>query len=501
MTVASAPMVHTKARYRTYEEFIAVRNTSLLRFEHIPSMVSALEKVCSGEITRLMIWAPPGYLKSETCTRLFIPYFLHRHEKAKMGLLCHSDRLALELSEDARDNYAASGGAIRTGTDAKSRWANPWGGGLWAVGLASRFLGKRYLLGVVDDPQDPEQTISPTFQRRFERFWTERFINRQEPEARIVVVMQRLGITDPIDYLLRREVGERTEEAPEHWHILVLDEKKSNEKLGRWDGPMGLPKTCTLLPEIRGTYEVKEYEPPKFKEEGPRKVGEYLALSRFNQEQADKLRSTSGTYLTTTQRQQRPMKPTGEFWKEGSFRLYDELPAHAFDGGKDWDTAYGEDKKNAASAYVQSYRGPGGLDVCPIYIEDIGWEWKEFPELVAWMSMLKGPHFVEKKASGKSAVQSLKTYGIAAEEVGVAGDKLARASAAQPAVETGRVYVNKKVWDLLLFGEGQGLLRVTVEGLENDTGGLDLNDAFVQAIHRHLKLSVEAKKKKRAGFA
>src|SRR5690606_15782725 len=106
--------------------------------------------------------------------------------------------------------------------------------------------GRGYKLAIVDDPVDPEKAWSPTYQRRFREWWPAKFISRQEPDARIIVVMQRLGLDDPIDFLLRREVGDGTDCAPEHWHVLFLDEIKSDEPIGRWDGPMGLPPTCTL---------------------------------------------------------------------------------------------------------------------------------------------------------------------------------------------------------------------------------------------------------------
>ncbi len=132
-----------------------------------------------------------------------------------------------------------------------------------------------------------------------------------------------------------------------------------------------------------------------------------------------------------------------------------------------------------------------------IYIHDVGWDWLEFPALVKKMRELKGPHYVEAKSSGKSAVQALATYGIRALEVTVLGDKLARASAVQPAVANGRVWVHAQVTQKLLWGERQGLLRVTAEGLQVGGEGLDVNDAFVQALTRHLGIGAEPARKLR----
>jgi hypothetical protein len=137
---------------------------------------------------------------------------------------------------------------------------------------------------------------------------------------------------------------------------------------------------------------------------------------------------------------------------------------------------------------VLSYRGPGKDGEFPIYIDDVDWDWREFPELVDWMRTTSGPHFVEQKASGKSVVQALMAEQIAATEVTVLGDKFARAAAIQPVASNRRVWVRKEVLHSLLYGERQGLLRVTAENLQAEGEDLDVNDAFVQALTRHIGL-------------
>ncbi len=285
--------------------------------------------------------------------------------------------------------------------------------------------------------------------------------------------MQRLNPQDPVDFLLSREEGKTAE----NWHILALDEIKSDEPFGKWKGPRGFPVTCTVEPDER-------------------KVGEVLAPSWRSKAEVEKMQATAGPIVAAAQRQMRPMMPTGDFWRLHNFRTYDELPKDAYNGGWDWDTAYGEDEKNSASAGIKSFRGPGEKDIFPIYIEQALWDWLEFPGLVKLMQSTSGPHYVEKKATGKSVVQVLKTYGVTAGEVAVLGSKLERAAAAQPAATTGRIYVRKAILDHLLYGEVQGLLRVTAEALMEGAHGLDLNDTFVQAVHRHLGIAGGKQRKK-----
>jgi hypothetical protein len=466
--------------YPTFRDYVAAMNPrvgdrpGMLEYEHMDKLVNVGERIVRGKLKNVLVLMAPRYLKSECFSRLLPPYYLHVHQRKTVALSCYADHLALELSEQARYNYINSGGKLAGEVAAKSRWRTTHHGEMWACGVGAGSLGRGYHLGITDDPIDPEQAVSLTFRRRFARWWEQKWLRGAEPGAQYVFVMQRLGAEDPVDYLFRREVGEKTERAPMNWHVLVFDEIKSDEPLGRWDGPMGLPPTCTLEPDWRAK-------------------GEILAPTRFNAAQVKEKHGQLPSWVASAQRQQRPMSPSGDFWKldwlEGN--TYETLAEHAYNGGWDWDTAYTDQEKNSASAGILSYRGPapkGRPEEFPIYVEDVWWDWLEFPELVAHLQGTTGPHYVEAKASGKSVVQTLTTYNIPAKEVLVKGDKLARASAAQPTVSAGRVYVNQRVYDKLLWAERQGLLRVTVEALSEGGEGLDLNDAFVQLIWRHMKL-------------
>jgi hypothetical protein len=450
-----------------FSHFVARHNPTLLKFEHVPKLIDLANRVVLGTVMRLLVVLPPRYFKSEIFSRLLPAFFLRQNPHLQCVGSAYGADLAWSLSEEARTYYQQDGGQVLHDTKAKKHWKTHRNGKMHAAGVGGPLLGFGYHLGIVDDPTDPEKAASATYQKRFSEWWPSKWLSRQEPNARIIVVMQRLGMDDPIDFLLRREIGEGTDQAPEHWHVAVMDEVKSPEPLGRWTGPRGLPPTCTLEPDWRET-------------------GRVLAPSRFSPEQVERLQLNAGAMVTSTQRQQRPMAPTGDFWRKDWFRTYTELPSDAYDGGKDWDTAYTKDDSNAASAFVESYRGAGAPDRFPIYIQDADWDWIEFPELVAWMQRLAGPHYVEQKATGKSAVQALHAQSIAATEVPVKGDKMARSALVQPVVSNRRIYVRETLLHTLLYGERQGLLRVTAENLTTETGDLDLNDCFVQAVTRHV---------------
>lgn len=450
----------------SFRAYIRRHNRTLLDFEHIPRLASVAERIVASELLRVIICMPPRYLKSEVFSRLLPGYYLRRFASRHVGLASYGAQLAWALSEEARENFRADGGKLSQSTKGKRHWRTDAGGSMWAAGVGGPLLGFGYHLGIIDDPTDPEKAHSPTFQKRFEKWVPGKFMSRQEPDAAIVLIMQRLGIGDPIDFLFRREVGEDTDPAPQHWHVVICDEIRSGERLGRWDGPMGLPSTCTLEPD-------------------PRELGEVLAPSRFSRSQVEQLQMSAGTYVAAAQRQQRPQTPQGTFWRRDWFEVYDVLPEDAYDGGWDWDLAYTKEEANSASAGIRTFRGPGPKDQFPIYVEDVDWEWWEFPQLIPWIAGKGGPHYVEAKASGKSAVQVLKREKIAAKEVQVGGDKFARAAGVQPVVANGRIKIHRRARRRLLEGERLGLLRVTAEQLVAGGPDLDANDAFVQAIARH----------------
>jgi hypothetical protein len=474
--------------HRTFSEFVAARRPELLEHEYMRRMIAVAQKVVEGKINRLLVLIPTQYGKSTIWSQLLPAFYLHKHAARVVALASYGADLAWEHSGEARDHFRASGGQFKEGsskgTSRNWRTARIHGmaGGMWAAGIGGQYLGKGYNLGLVDDPVDPEEAVSDAYKRRFARWWPSSWLRGQRSQkiggSAIVVVMQRLGIDDPISWLLQREEGDTAE----NWHICCFDEVKSDEKFGRWDGPLGFPKTCTVEADWRAP-------------------GEVLAPIFRKPEEVKRIQAKSGPIITAAQRQMRPMRPTGDFWALKWFegRTYDELPTNAYNGGWDWDTAYTKEEANSASAGIKSFRGPGGQDDFKVFIEDVFWDWLEFPELTTHLKTVAPPHYVEAKATGKSIVQTLKAYDIVAEEVKVAGDKIARASAAQPAVSAGRVYINKLVYQKLLYGEHQGLLRITAEALIAGGEGLDLNDAFVQSLFRHLGIGAEVKKKAKFG--
>lgn len=458
----------------SFQAFVEHHNPTLMEYEHVPMLVDVCQRIVDDELTRVIVLLPPRYFKSELFSRLLPAYYLRVHGDRWVGLASYAAKLAQGMSAEARTYYLEDGGRI-AGQETAGLWrASVDGrpaGGMWATGESGTILGMGYHLGIMDDIQDPKQAASITFQRRFKNWYPNTWASRRNMgHAARVVVNQRLGPLDATDHLFRREL-----KAAEGWHVVCCDEIKSEEPLWRSTGPRGLPPTCTL-------------------EEDSREVGDLLAPSVFSL--ADVTEFHAGDTATVkAQRQQRPIGVHGDFWKRKDFRTYSELPEDAYDGRRDWDTAYTDKEANSASAWIETYRGPARENgEFPIYVDAFGFDWLELPELLALFRSMNGlPDKVEAKASGKSIVQTLRREGLHVEEVQVEGSKFVRARNAQPIVSRGRVYIREEIYEALLSGEHpdpkkngrQGLLSVTAEMLINETGDLDVNDVFVQAINAH----------------
>ena len=282
---------------RSFSGFVRYVNPGLLEYEHVPRLVDAAERVARGEIKRLLVMMPPRYFKSEVFSRLLPAYYLHAYPQGKVGLASYSAELAWKLSDNARTNFREVGGETASDTDAKKLWKSTSGGQMWAAGVGGSITGSGFDLGIIDDPMKPKHARSQAYIDAWQEFYPGTWYNRQEPGAAMIVVMQRLGTNDPIDFLYRREVGDKAEEAPEHWHVVCCDEIKSTKPLADYAGPQGLPSTCTL-------------------ESDPREEGEILSPSRFDRIEVAKQQAAAGSRARPAQRQQRPQDTEGALWSD-----------------------------------------------------------------------------------------------------------------------------------------------------------------------------------------
>jgi len=452
MIQAAATLELKNRETQEFRSYVSLANPRFMWFKHCVIIGDVLEKIVSGTIKNAMFFLPPRSGKSELVVRMLAGYYLRKYPTRMVGLASYASDLAHGLSRDARDGFERAEQKVREDVTATREWLTTQGGGMWATGVRGPITGKGFHLGITDDPLKNEvEAYSDRVREGINEWYDATWYTRREPEAAEVLVMTRWHEHDLAGYLLAKEKDE-----PRNWHIVHLEALKEQ-------GKPNYPATCTVEPDWR-------------------EVNQALCPERYDERALLTTRNTVGSIFWNALYQQRPTTPEGEIWKRVWFKKLkatQELLQTISDIGFDWDSAYTEKEQNSASAFVKAGRDSQNN----VYILDFGFRWVEFPALIRWMSDEVGPHYVEQKASGKSAVQVLKNFGISAKEVKVEGglDKIGRTKLTTPAAETGHVYVAEHIFDRLLDDSKQGLLKFP--NGEND----DVNDALVQAINRLYK--------------
>lgn len=210
---------------------------------HHKIIAEALDLVIDGKTTKLIINIAPRYTKTELAVKNFVAYGLALNPAAKFIHLSYSDELALDNSEEIRDEIIKSEAyqrlfpyvQIKKASDAKKKWYTTAKGGVYATSASGQVTGfgagavdelGPELEGmergvpfagalIIDDPIKPEDALSDTVRERvnnrFETTIRNRVNSRNTP---IIIIMQRLHEHDLCGYLLEKE--------PEEWTVISL---------------------------------------------------------------------------------------------------------------------------------------------------------------------------------------------------------------------------------------------------------------------------------------
>lgn len=403
----------------------------------------------------ILINIPPGSSKSTICTVMMPAWAWTVDPTLRILTASYSGDLSQDHSVKSRDIIQSDKYrkyfpkiAIRDDANNKNNYKNTDHGERYATSVGGTVTGFHAHIIVVDDPLNTKKAISEAELEIACTFMDTTLSTRKVDKAvtPIILVMQRLHDSDPSGNMLSKK-GKRIK------HIC-------------------LPATIMSRTDAASKNPIIPADLEKHYVDG------LLDPIRMDQETLNEMAVDLGSYAYAGQMEQDTTPKGGGVWKRWIIPVPDkEMPlASDMDGyGTDWDTAYTEKTTNASSAYVTSGRIENKM-----YIDGIGWFNKEFPDLINAMKLIPDPHYVEAKASGKSAKQTLLTAGIPAFEVQVEGDKLARARGSSPKAEAGLVYCRASILEKLYMDPEQGILKFP-KGLKQD-----LADTLAQAIHRHL---------------
>lgn len=400
----------------------------------------------------LIINIPPGTSKSTIVTIMAPAWAWTRDASLRMITGSYSDSLATEHSVKSRDIIQSDKYKlyfpeihIKDHKGLKTNYETTANGQRFATSVGGTVTGVHAHVLTIDDPLNPKQAASK-LECKSANDWMDKTLSMRKVDKSVsvtILIMQRLSVDDCTGH--------------------ALSKKKENVK------HICLPAELSdnVAPEeLRNIYKDGLLDP-----------------NRLSLEILIEAKKDLGSSAYAGQMGQRPAPEGGEIWQKWFVEIDDHLFPdidEAVDIGSDWDLAYTKDDKNSASAYFTSGKIDGG-----IYLFDFGWDWLEFPELIKWMKTKDGPHYIEAKASGKSAKQTLTKYGIPAIEVNIKGgaDKVARAKMATPTAEAGLVHIKKSMAQKLYHDERQGILFFP------NGAYADLADALAQTLQRHTNRS------------
>ena len=420
---------------------------------HIPYLCKQLQEIAvkvkarEAKDTDLIVNIPPGTSKSTICTVMFPAWCWAIDPTLRVMTASYSASLSTDHATKSRDIirsdlYRKLFPEIETKADQdnKTHYKNTKGGERYATSVTGTITGFHAHIIIVDDPLNPKEAAS---------------------EADRLTANSFMDVT-----LSTRKVNKSVTPT-----ILIMQRLHQKDCTGNWLDKEGKKITHICLPgEIS-----KDVKPVELREHYNNGL---LDNDRLTSNDLAELKINLGSYGFAGQIQQIPSPEDGGIWQRPWIIPVpdSDFPKELAQNGTDWDLAYTEKELNSASAYVTAGKVGNSM-----YIDDLGFTWAEFPKLMDYMKARTAPHYIEAKASGKSAKQTLTNQGVPAIEVNVSGgDKVARAQMATPYAESGLVYCRQSVINKLLDDSRQGIL-VFPNG-EHD----DLQDALVQAINRLL---------------
>jgi phage terminase large subunit-like protein len=417
---------------------------------HIPYLCNEVQKVVEKVIKReakdydLIINISPGETKSTIITVMLPVWAWIKDPSIRSLTASYSASLSTDHSVKSRDIIRSDKFksyfpeiVLKTDQDGKTHYKNTLGGERYATSVTGSITGFHAHLLIVDDPLNPKEAASEVERKRANDF---------------------MDIT-----LSTRKVNKSVTPT-----ILVMQRLHQDDCTGNWLTKDKTIKHICLPGEIS-----KDIKPIELRE---KYTDGLMNATRLTRNDLAELKTNLGSYGYSGQIMQTPTPLDGGIWQRWIIAVPDsEFPKELTKIGSDWDLAYTEKETNSACAYVTA-----GLFNSKMYIDDIGWDWMEFPALINYMKIKKSPHYIEAKASGKSAKQTLSNQGIPAIEVKVdGGDKIARAMLSTPFAEAGMIYCRQSIIEKLYNDDRQGILIFP-------NTGTDLADALAQSIYRLL---------------
>jgi predicted phage terminase large subunit-like protein len=308
----------------------------------LEAICAVLEAVERGDIRKLLINVPPGFMKSMLVSVFFPAWLWGPRNRAGKRVISTSYAQDLAVRDNARcrdlmqsERYRKWWGdrvVFKDDQNAKLRYENKANGFRQASSTGAALTGHRGDILIIDDPHSVKSAESDA-ERHGARMWVGETVPTRFNNQKLgvtIVIMQRLHQGDVSGFILGEQEDE--EPLPGYVHLMI---------------PMRFERDRKCVIDI-----------PGFHWEDPREVeGELAWPDRFDEEAVSDLEATfrraGGEYAVSGQLQQNPIPREGGMFQRQDFQIIDRAPEGLFHQCRGWDFAATKDGHGARTAGIK----------------------------------------------------------------------------------------------------------------------------------------------------
>jgi predicted phage terminase large subunit-like protein len=419
--------------------------------KHHKILSNKLQKIESGEVTRLCVNIAPRHGKSHLVSTMYPAWFLGRNPSAQVMLVSHTADLAVDFGRKVRDLISSAdfqrvfpGVSLSKDNKSAGRWTTSMGGVFFACGIGAKLAGRGADLLLIDDPHSEQDILNgnyDVFEKAYSWFaYGAR--TRLMPGGRIAIVQTRWSLDDLTGRVVKdMQMNPKTDQYEVIEFPAILNEGEKNEK--------------ALWPEF------------------------------FDLDALKQIKEGMPTFQWNAQYQQDPTSEEGAIVKREWWRVWKkenpppcEYLIMSLDSAAETNNRADFSALTTWGVFLNEEESRYEI----ILLNSIK-ERYEFPELkdrayTEWQFWEPDCFIVEKKSSGVALYQEMRRTGIPVQEFTPhrgTGDKMARLNSVADIIRSGMVWVPETRWAEELVDE-----VAAFPAAPND----DLVDSCVMALMR-----------------